>query len=419
MNFSIDAHCELSCDVAVVGGGTAGVFAAISAAKSGADTILIEKNSVLGGTMTVAGVNYPGLFFAWGEQIIDGPAWESILRTAELGGAVLPEISYKPEKHWQEQIFLNRFIYTAVLFDMCKEAGVKVICNSMLSAVFEEDDTLRLLVTDKGGVLAISAKTAIDTTGDGNLCQMAGYQVMKSETLQPATLQNHLSGYDIESVDFDALGSRFCDAGFPDYLTADKFRHFLGIRRIDLHVPCKNADTSLGKTDLDQDAFLSTLKIYKFLRQIPGLESLEIDFIANETGVRETNRILGEHIITADEYINGFLYPDSVCYAFYPIDLHVMTGIEKTYHKDGIVAKVPYRALIPKKSCRILCAGRCISSDTLSNSGVRVEATCMATGQAAGCAAAIAARTGVDILDVPYSDLCNALTKIGAIIPKK
>lgn len=419
MDINIQLNRGYSCDVLVIGGGTAGVFAAISAAKSGANTILIEKNSILGGTMTVAGVNYPGLFFAWGKQIIDGPCWESITHTIELGGAVMPKISYKPAHHWQEQVLLNRFIYTAVLFDMCKNAGVNVICNAMLSAVTEDADGVSAVITDKSGLMTISAKVAIDATGDANLCQMAGFAVTKSETLQPATLQNSLSGYEVEDVDFDALYSRFGEWNFPEYLSADKFRHFLGIRRIDLHVPCTSGDTSSGKTDIDRDAFLSTLEIYKFLRTIPGLESLQIDYIASETGIRETNRIIGEHIITADEYITGFLYPDSVCYAFYPIDLHVMSGINKTYHADGLVAKVPYRALIPKNSRKILCAGRCISSDTLSNSGLRVEATAMATGQAAGCAAAIAAKTNANILDVPYAELCSTLTGIGAIIPDK
>ena len=76
-------------DVLVVGGGTAGVFAAISAARTGAKTLLIDKNNILGGTVTVANVNFPGLFHAWGKQIIAGPCWESIERTAKLGGATL------------------------------------------------------------------------------------------------------------------------------------------------------------------------------------------------------------------------------------------------------------------------------------------------------------------------------------------
>lgn len=110
-------------DVVVVGGGTAGVFAAISAARTGAKTILIEKNSMLGGTITAAAVNFPGLFFAWGNQIIDGPCWEAIERTIELGGARMPKISCQPVNHWEEQILLNRFVYTYVLNEMCREGG--------------------------------------------------------------------------------------------------------------------------------------------------------------------------------------------------------------------------------------------------------------------------------------------------------
>ena len=91
--FCTDMDIRYSVDTVVVGGGTAGCFAAISAARSGAGTLLIEKNGILGGTMTVGGVLFPGLFYAWGKQIIAGPCWESILRTVALGGAELPEIT--------------------------------------------------------------------------------------------------------------------------------------------------------------------------------------------------------------------------------------------------------------------------------------------------------------------------------------
>ena len=120
-------------DVVVVGGGTAGVFAAIAAARCGAKTVLIEKNSTLGGTMTVANVNFPGLFYAWGKQIIDGPCWEAIQRTAALGGAVIPPIQFQPKNHFDEQITLNRFAYTAVLWEMLHESGVTVITSAMVS----------------------------------------------------------------------------------------------------------------------------------------------------------------------------------------------------------------------------------------------------------------------------------------------
>ena len=402
-------------DVAVAGGGTAGVFAAISAARTGAKTILIEKNSILGGTMTAAGVNFPGLFFAWGKKIIDGPCWEAVQRTIELGGAVMPEIKFKPEKHWNEQIKLNKFIYISVLFQMCEEAGVQLICNAMISAVKEHDENLEIAITEKTGMSLIMAKKAIDATGDANLVQIAGYEIEKSEIQQPATLQNHISGYCLKNVSEEEVRTKFDKEKFPEYLTADKILSYININKIDMHIPCSNADTSDGKTMLEKQAYSDMLRVYTFLRKIKGLENLEIDYIAAETGVRETNRIVGEKVITAEDYIKGILYEDSVCYAFYPIDLHTMDGIQKKYHPEKVVGKIPYGALVPKNSKNILCAGRCISSDTYANSAVRVEAVCMATGQAAGCAAALAAQTNRSVREVPYDRLCKALKTIGAI----
>mgnify|MGYP000498984597 FL=1 len=117
---------KLRTDVVVVGGGTAGCFAAIAAAKAGAKTILVEKKGILGGTITAAAVNFPGLFFAWGKQIIAGPCWESILRAQSIGAAVIPEISRRPQAHWHEQILLNIFSYTQILDELCLESGVEL-----------------------------------------------------------------------------------------------------------------------------------------------------------------------------------------------------------------------------------------------------------------------------------------------------
>jgi len=410
---------EIDTDVAVVGGGTAGVFAAIAAARSGAKVFLIEKNSILGGTLTASNVNFPGLFFAWGKQIISGPCWESIEKTAKLGGAVLPAISFKPKNHWDEQILLNKFIYTAVLFEMCEEAKIELLCNSMISAVVESETSTKLIVCCKNSTICINAKTVIDATGDANLCEIAGYALLKSEPQQPATPQNRLSGYDISSFSEDEIREKFKQDSFPHYINAENIIHYLHIHKLDIHIPSSDAESSSGRTKIEQCSYSLLLKLYSFLRSIKGLENLEIDFIADECGIRESNRILGETVINADDYINGYFYHDSVCYAFYPIDLHVMDGIKQKFHKENIVSKIPYSALIPKGSKRILCAGRCISSDTYANSGIRVEATCMATGQAAGCAAAIASKKNIFISDVPYSELCESLKKLNAIVPKK
>ena len=95
-----------------------------------------------------------------------------------------------------------------------------------------------------------------------------------------------------------------------------------------------------------------------------------------------------------------------------------MSGIKQKFFADNVIGEIPYGALIPKGAKRILCAGRCISTDTDTNSAVRVQAPCMATGQAAGCAAAIAAQNNIAVKEIPFTTLCRKMEEIGAIVPK-
>jgi hypothetical protein len=355
--------------------------------------------------------------FAWGKQIIDGPCWEAIQRTAALGGAVIPSIQFQPKNHFDEQITLNRFAYTAVLWEMLHEAGVTVITSAMVSCAAEVGRGVCLLVTAKEGLLQLDAKVAVDATGDANLAQILGYPVEKSSTQQPATLQNHISGYEPAAIEPDALKKAFSEENFAPYITADKLLHWLHRGRINVHVPCKDADTSAGKTKVEQDAYALLLKILRFYRRLPGLENLTVDFVAEETGIRESNRIVGEETVFAEDYITGKAYPDAVCYAFYPIDLHVMDGIRQKFFDENKVGQIPYGALIPQNARHLLVAGRCIASDTDANSAIRVQAPCMAAGQAAGCAAAVCARESLPVKDLPFSLLREKLEAIGAIVP--
>lgn len=412
-----DIKRNLNADVAVIGGGTAGVFAAIAAARTGADTVLIEKNSRPGGTVTEAGVNFPGLFFAWGKQIIAGPMWEAIKRIEKLGGCRIPEMTFAPKHHWDQQIRVNPFIYAAVISEMLQEAGVRVYCDTMVASASDADDKAEILLCDKTGLLYLKADIAIDTTGDANLVSMCGYSVNKSTVQQPATLHNRMEGYDHEGVSLEALEEAIAAADLPDYITARSLMYYLRVHKIDLHIPSENAETSEGRTKLEQKALSLILKIYCLYRSIPELKNLNIAMIAPETGVRETCRIVGETEISAEDYVAGRHYSDAICYAFYPVDLHVEKGVENTFIKENVFPEIPFGALIPKGSRHILCAGRCISSDTYANSAIRVEAICMATGQAVGCAAAICSKKKITVPELPYTELKNALEKIGAIVP--
>lgn len=408
-------------DVIVAGGGTAGCFAAISAAKCGAKVILIEKNGILGGTMTVGGINYPGLFFAWGKQIIAGPCWESIERTVKLGGAAIPAIVKKPERHWDEQIRLNKAVYAHILDEMCAESSVNVLFHTMIADVKENEDGIMLTACGKEGLFAIHAKCVIDATGDADIVSMSGYKCTISDVQQPATPFNKLAGYNYDELDENAIkiavskginNGRLSNELSPDKICAYLYRHTL-----DIHIPCENGADSESKGAAERRARKKIMVIVEFLKKIPGLENLYVEEICNECGIRETRRIVGEKTVTVEDYMSAKRFDDSVCYAFYPVDLHVMEGINQKFLKEDTVPTIPYRALIPKNSKRILACGRCVSSDNLANSALRVQAPCMAMGQAAGCAAAIISTDGVNANEVNYEVLCGKLRRIGAIIP--
>jgi hypothetical protein len=136
-----------------------------------------------------------------------------------------------------------------------------------------------------------------------------------------------------------------------------------------------------------------------------------------ETGFRETYRIQGETLITVNDYRSGRKFEDAICYAFYPVDLHTKSGVKPEPLKPGIIPTVPLRALIPKGSKNIMVAGRSVSSDRLANSGLRVQAPCMAMGQAAGVAATLAAKAGTTPLAVPLAEIHRVLREHAAIIP--
>ena len=138
-----------------------------------------------------------------------------------------------------------------------------------------------------------------------------------------------------------------------------------------------------------------------------------------ETGFRESYRIKGETLITVQDYTSGKLFDDAVSYAFYPVDLHTKTGVRPKPLKRGIVPSIPLGALIPKGSRNLIVAGRCVSSDRLANSGLRVQASCMGMGQAAAVAATLAVQGNTTPSEVPLAQIHALLKKHGAIIPGK
>ncbi len=422
---------RIKTQVAVIGGGTAGAMAALGARNAGVDVTLVEKNAVLGGTMTQGMVCFPGLFHAWGRQIIGGYGYEAVRRTLAYEGRDEPVFPYKSEHHYEQQIRMQEFFFATALDAMCEECGVGAMLGAYFIDAHRDSGEMLIYVADKEGLTEIAADKAVDASGDAYLAQRLGCAVLRSRSPQPSSLRINLGGYDPKALNREEVlekAAKAIDNGLiADCSSADMFWSCLACRTASiLHTDVPFPDTSDGYAKLQSAARKNALGFLRVARSIKGCEKIFVMNFATECGVRETCRIVGEYEVSVDDYVGGKVFDDAVCYAFYPVDLHTAedrcnTGgnLYNIFLKDGVVPTVPYRALIPKGSDDLLCAGRIICSDQLANSGLRVQATCMAVGQAAGVAAAIAASRAVSVREVPYADLCAALKRQGAIVPER
>ena len=414
-----------SFDLVVVGGGSAGMCAAIQAARAGAKTALIEMTGVLGGTTTQGGVNFPGLFHAWEKQVIAGIGWDLVRKAVALDSGSLPDFTRTPKHHWEHQISVNPYVFAALAEEECLAAGVVLRCHEMPYRVSYEG-SWHVETAGKGGALAsIAAKEIIDCTGDADIVRMAGLSCEKSDTRQPGTIMLAFDGYDVKSLNAEHIDAEYRKALADGRLMPGDHAHsrtsfmpFLAGRGGNqIHIFNADSSTSAAKTDADIRGRAAALRLLRFIRTLPGCERARLASMSWTTGIRETYRITGEHTITHDDYVNGRQFTDAVCHSFYPIDLHDENGIVPKPLARGIVPTVPLAALIPRGSGHILAAGRIIASDRLANSALRVQATCMATGQAAGAAAAVAARTDTTPGTAPFDMIVSELCSAGAIVP--
>lgn len=419
-------------DVMVIGGGTAGVVAAIQAGRAGAKTLVVEKTGLLGGTMTNGGVNYPGLFHAWGKQVIAGIGWELVTKAVEESGGSLPDFTdYDRHHHSRLQVRVNGFVFASLCDELVTDAGADIRFHTMPADVCEKKPSgWQLTLCGKTGLSQLLAKVVIDATGDANAVALAGLELDISDENQPATLSCKASGYSLADLDLTAIntaasteveaGRLACtDAGWNSVSpNVGQWLRSGGANAS--HTHHINARDSEGKTRLELESRKGLLRLYRFLRTQPGLENLVIDSFSPECGVRETATIVGKKTITVNDYISGRVRDDAVCYAFYPIDLHQSTGngLGKQPLARGTVPTIPRGALLPAGSQNLIVAGRCVSSDRLANSALRVQASCMAMGQAAGAMAALSAQTGCDPESLSMTAIKKCLLDHHAIVPK-
>ena len=380
-------------DVLVIGGGTAGTTAAIQAGRAGAKTLLVERGSQLGGTTTTGGVAFPGLFHAWGKQIISGIGWELVMNTVLLDGGTLPdfsmEINNTSVRHWRHQVHVNQFLYALLAEEKCEEAGVEIAYYEFPESITKTSDGWQVDCLGFGTKRRVLCKQIIDCTGGAEVVGMLNLPRLREEETQPGSMLFKLDNANNPGR-----------ANGPGTGTLDALYVHGAVSA--------NSRTVTAANLTGRKAILE--KVRKEKKRLMHMQP--------ETAFRESYRIAGETIITVDDYTSGRVFNDAICYAFYPVDLHTKDGVKPQPLKKGIVPTIPLSALIPKGSENIIVAGRSVSSDRQANSGLRVQAPCMAMGQAAGVAAALASRKNTTPLKVPLKDIRKMLINHGAIVPQ-
>jgi hypothetical protein len=443
----------LEADVVVVGGGPAGINAAIASGRQGARTLLIERHGFLGG-MSTAALVYPWMTFHTdkGVQVIQGIAQEIIDRLVELGGSpghqrdtmgfVYSVTPYSPE------------IYKVLAIDMLKEANVKLLVHSFVDKVnaTENGRITSVTLSGKSGPIEVIGSVFVDASGDADIAYLSGASTVRGRDgdrlTQPMTMKFRMRGVDLQKVKDSILArpnnfyektlvdqlphlpltgvSGFYEewnaAGLP--INRDLVLFFAGPAEDEVLINCTRVQ-GLDGTDVEdltlaeEEGRRQVLMLEKFFRSsVPGFERATISSVGTQIGIRETRRIVGLYSLTMEDVLEGKRFSDTIARSGYPIDIHDPSGKGLTFgwiEGDGAY-DIPYRSLVPKDCFNLLAAGRCISTTHEALATTRLTPSCMATGQAAGTAAAMACAEGVSPHDIDIRRLQKELLKSNMIL---
>jgi len=430
-----------SWDVIVVGGGPAGCTAATAAARDGAKTLLVEATCTLGGMGTM------GLVPAWcpfsdHEKIVYRGLAQRVL---EATRSAMPHLSEK-NVDW---VPIDPERLKRVYDDMVTESGASILFGTMLAAVETKDGhTDTLIVTNKSGLTALRAKVYVDCTGDADLAAWAGAETVKGDDhgdLQPAT---HC--FILANVDTYAYTTTSClhrlkpgspavdiarDEKYPLIRDTHICNSLIGPGTVGFNAghlwQVDNTDpVSVSKAMVDGRRQAAQFRD-AFAEYDPrAFGDAFLVATAPLMGIRETRRIVGEYVLTIDDYLARRTFPDEICRNSYHVDVHHSANeIEKNirgevhgmgryeHYGPGESHGIPYRCLVPKGLSNVLVAGRSISTDRDTQGSTRVMPVCLAMGEAAGAAAAMSVETKGDVRSVDVETLRARLRDAGAYLP--
>ena len=403
-------------EVVVAGAGPAGVTAAISAAREGADTILIERYGCLGGMAT-------GGLVLMINQYPAGQCQEWLDRLNQVGGA--HDLSKTKEPGMlRRAIMVDPELLKCILNDMALDAGVKQVLHSWSTAAIVEENTVKgVIFESKSGRQAIMGKVIIDATGDGDIFAFAGaeFDALLDRGYRSSDLAMvfRIGGIDFDKfADFRAAhpekweekrSEAFKIAGFPLVPVAAQRKDVFWVNSF---IPGKSCLKVEDLTWVEVNVRKAMLPVYFYYRKnLPGFENSYIYDSASQTGTRGSRRLVGEYVLTGEEARSGKKFDDTVLMFPQGVPLTWPGGVEPRN------VAMPYRCLVPIKLDGLLAAGRCFSSDQAANTMFNVIPHCIQMGQAAGTAAALAVKNRVLPRNIDIKALQRRLIAQGVELP--
>ena len=418
-----------SYDVIVCGGGVSGFAAAVSAARAGMKTALIERFGFFGGTATAGMVVPVSGFYYRGKRVAGGIGWELIENLQRVSAAMVE----LPKGH----VTVNIEYMKLYMQRMLLESGVKLYTNSILTdCVAERDNITCVVIESKNGTEFLRGRCFIDATGDGDLCHMAQVPMMEMESeLQPMSLCFILDGVDLTTelmkncIHHNGLDStNSCNREIEKYLLGktDVIAQFGGpwfnsllcgdCIVVNVTRAGSNAVDRASLTKVEMKLREDMFTIVELLRQhYQEFKNCAVVSSAVNAGVRESRHILGVETVTGSDMRSGRTYPCPVAHCAHPIDIHSADGSGQILIPLEKEAFVPHTAMIPRCVKNLLAAGRCISADRQAYATLRVQATMMSIGEAAGVMAQLCCESGAGMASLPEAELARRLAARGFV----